>query len=83
MSYYKDGGPAFPSPHMAGQTGITMRDYLAAKAMAAMIAEHPWYEGAESIASRNGNHEKGEFMMFADAAYKMADAMLAARDAKP
>lgn len=61
----KDGGPAFPSPNMAGQTGITMRDYFAAKA----IVTAP--------------HNLHDCDLNAEWAYRMADAMLAARDAKP
>lgn len=71
-----DGGPAFPRPagdyngtkHGNGaQVGISMRDYFAAKAMAAMVASPDYVEGEwfqEDIALQ---------------AYTMADAMLLAR----
>ncbi|HZW19501.1 MAG TPA: hypothetical protein VFF71_11905 [Luteimonas sp.] len=76
-----DGGPAFPqSVHRSdrgmewveSEDGMTLRDYFAAKAMASMIGTSaaPTYvgglEGAESYC--------------AVAAYKMADAMLVARN---
>lgn len=79
----KDGGPAFPSPHMAGQTGITMRDYFAAKAMAALIAEPRWAEGQTPAVDMIGGTTSSLSTNYAKAAYAMADAMLAARDAKP
>jgi len=72
-----DGGPAFPvwelngngQPEMTG-FGLSVRDYFAAKAMAAIIAEplpmHTQMSGADIVAH---------------AAYMMADAMLKAREA--
>ena len=71
------GGPAFPTPKIVvneqGQItgfavdadGMTLRDYFAAKAMQAWLV---------------GVNEPGE-RRCADFAYKMADAMLKARDA--
>ena len=75
MSEIKDGGPAFPRnilDHGHGVTtthesGMTLRDYFAAKAMQALITApnvRPMIEDGE--ASRW--------------AYKMADAMLKARE---
>ena len=63
------GGPAFP-PHAdernISRYGMTMRDYFAAKAMAADIT--------------SGIHED-DFDWAAARAYKAADAMLRAREA--
>lgn len=79
-----DGGPAFPcktktyNPPAFGELGhtfehelpgMTLRDYFAAKAMAAII--WPWSEGSDNY-----------FKPVADAAYLIADAMLAARERK-
>ena len=71
------GGPAFP---MSGfdmrhgqpvqavyQHGMTLRDYFAAKAMQGYLADPEW----RADVSHRGT---------ADAAYRMADAMLKARD---
>ena len=73
MSTQNTGGPAFPQPDMLeegstsapGATGMTLRDYFAAKAMQGHMAN----PGAGGIypASR--------------LAYEMADAMLKAREA--
>lgn len=77
MSNTNTGGPAFPMPGMSGlpndgfiygQDGMTLRDYFAAKALQAILA-HP-----DSDADK-------PTMVFADAAYEMADAMLKAREA--
>ena len=68
MSNTNTGGPAFPTATLAQKTegGMTLRDYFAAKAMEAdMIA---------------GIHEN-DFAWSAARSYKMADAMLKARDA--
>jgi hypothetical protein len=73
MSEIKDGGPAFPRnilDHGHGVTtthesGMTLRDYFAAKAMQAFLT------GATNL--------NPDPMMYADAAYDMADAMLKAR----
>ena len=69
MSNTNTGGPAFPivgTQEEVLEIGMTMRDYFAAKAMAAdMIA---------------GVHEN-DFAWSAARSYKMADAMLKAREA--
>jgi hypothetical protein len=77
MSNTNTGGPAFPvqSIYIEDQAtnshGMTLRDYFAAKAMQAIIAsEQP------------GDEEFATFDMYASDAYKYADAMLQARDAK-
>lgn len=81
MSEIKDGGPAFPDPGRAQSTkqrevltntGMTLRDYFAAKALAAMIGQP------------NKDHEncgKKAVPRLAQFAYEYADAMIAARAA--
>jgi hypothetical protein len=56
--------PAVPLPNM--NTGMTLRDYFAAKAMQGLISEP----------STQGTMDE-----FANRAYKVADAMMAARSA--
>lgn len=68
MSKRDDGGPAFPvqdDEKLHPSYGMTMRDYIAIKAMAADIAN----AGCNSI------HEDG----LAKWSYEMADAMLKER----
>ena len=82
MSTIKDGGAAFPVVGMAQlgtqeihaifQSGMTLRDYFAAKAMQGILA---------GPASREGVPIK-EWMDAPVHAYKLADAMLAAREAQ-
>ena len=74
MSTKNDGGPAFPtdSERQAGPnsyhfTGMTLRDYFAAKAMQGLFAS--W-----------GNHDAEGFADIASDAYLAADAMLKARE---
>ena len=74
MSNKDTGGPAFPvHPDMAGQlgcvpsssdAGMSLRDYFAAKAMQGMMVDV----------------EQPRCDYIAGAAYKMADAMLKARE---
>jgi len=56
---------AFPNPHRTDMTGMTLRDYFAAKAMQGLLASDV-YAPMDSFATR---------------AYAMADAMLKAREA--
>jgi hypothetical protein len=74
MSDIETGGPAFARPAVFTQThglaspeqeGMTLRDYFAAKAMQADMTD--------------GIHEN-DFAWSAARAYKMADAMLKARE---
>lgn len=67
MSDRKDGGPAFQTD-MQHYQGMTLRDYFAAKAMAAMIGTSamPWSSGCEDYVAVN--------------AYAMADALLSERE---
>jgi len=71
MSKIENGGPAFPitldhKPRAHGSVGMTLRDYFAAKAMQADLT--------------GGLHED-EFDWLAARSYKMADAMIRAREA--
>jgi hypothetical protein len=69
MSNTNTGGPAFPTPaHNLQNDGMTLRDYFAAKAMAAYASSADWRidMGPDETAF---------------AAYKQADAMLKAREA--
>jgi hypothetical protein len=71
MSNTNTGGPAFPHTEANGENsvevGMTLRDYFAAKAMSSLI-EDPDLRSA---------HLDGAAIF----AYKMADAMLKAREA--
>jgi len=75
-----DGGPAFPwhsDGYLENQdpsTGMSIRDYMAAKAMAGIMASPG--------TSFNTNLE-GSASVVAHVAYIVADAMLAAREVKP
>lgn len=76
MSKIETGGPAFPRPFhetvdgnfSIAQTGMSLRDYFAAKAL----------QGMASIALDDGDMIMG-WRDMSEAAYKAADAMLAAR----
>jgi hypothetical protein len=74
MSEIKDGGPAFPTGTKyvsRPSDGLSMRDYFAAKAMQAMLR----------VDSDNGRfRDIGE--RTAEMAYRVADAMLRAREGK-
>ena len=67
---------AFPNPHLTDQLGMTLRDYFAAKAMQGLIASPrlplPAAHGASDVTD----------VMVADLSYKMADAMMKAREVK-
>ena len=75
MSTINDGGPAFPvwelngkdQPEMTG-FGMTLRDYFAAKAMQSILDQKDAHDGREC--------DNAAWM-----AYRMADAMLKAREA--
>ena len=84
----KDGGPAFPragSDEYGNETqpfdGMSLRDYFAAKAMAAfIIAAGPAHY---SVISKGVNALNTAHAALAEGAYHMADAMLAASELKP
>jgi hypothetical protein len=77
MSAQDNGGPAFPDSvavgpagDLYGSTGMTLRDYFAAKAMQAMITKS---SGQDSTGGKAG------VPLIAGYAYEFADAMLAER----
>jgi hypothetical protein len=59
---------AFPNPNRTDQTGMTLRDYFAAKAMQGLYSDPEWRIDMD-------------FSDTAYAAYNQADAMLKAREA--
>jgi hypothetical protein len=68
--------PAFPTAQYADgvrpsgfDNGMTLRDYFAAKAMTSILSEDPDY------------HTKHDFIDLADFSYRVADAMMKAREA--
>ena len=68
MSACDDGGPAFPIPGLqddADFNGMSLRDYFAAQAMAGFLAQPGIINPTQDAAL----------------AYRMADAMLKAREA--
>ena len=60
---------AFPNPHRTDETGMTLRDYFAAKAMQGLIAS--------PRGTPDGRDATDTY--YAKCAYLMADAMMAAR----
>jgi hypothetical protein len=62
------GGPAFPLFAATGYTGMTLRDYFAVKAM----------QGQVNNPLKLGDDEAHR--LIAERAYRMADAMLKARE---
>jgi hypothetical protein len=72
MTDNQTGGSAFPLPftHESTQTGMTLRDYFAAKAMQSIMASDR-YMGVIGV---NGYQHRT-----AEDSYAMADAMLKAR----
>jgi hypothetical protein len=87
---YRDGDlSAFPredyqTDRAPGQNGMTLRDYFAAKAMHAelMTCGVPG-KAADSMIKRAKELGVDPIRHMANNAYEMADAMLAAREAKP
>lgn len=75
----KDGGPAFPVPLNQGEAykehgpadGMTLRDYFAAKALGGLIGGRSWGEQMTPDELTT---------TWANAAYVVADKMLAARN---
>jgi hypothetical protein len=64
---------AFPNPHRTDMTGMTLRDYFAAKAM----------QGGIDLAPHMATPKVDKTMpqIIAEMAYEYADAMMEARDA--
>ena len=75
-----DGGPAFPLTQGNSHDGMTLRDYFAAKAMAALIAEPQWEAGGAALVSRLTKDIEAVIDCYAIGAYRLADAMLSARE---
>ena len=74
------GGPAFPYVCDADfdyGTGMTLRDYFAAKAMQAILRG---YDAVSSFEDEEVNDPEGMPKLIAKDAYIMADAMLKARE---
>lgn len=73
----KDGGPAFPredyqTDNAGGQVGMSLRDYFAIHASDAdVVVAMAYGESFDSVEDRSR------------ARYRVADAMLAARESKP
>ena len=72
-----DGGPAFPRTgadgHTSPQSGMTLRDYFAGQALTNVDVRIPMSDDDDTPSPR----------AIANYMYAMADAMLAAREAKP
>ncbi|RZJ12171.1 MAG: hypothetical protein EOP39_04235 [Rubrivivax sp.] len=89
MSAINDGGPAFPAEYMkhapgevgnniaimARSSGMTLRDYFAAKAVVGWLASYPADVEAGVVSA-------GSFGI-AKMAYDIADAMLKTREVQP
>ena len=73
-----DGGPAFPVAHLDDvvQTGMSMRDYFAAAALNGLLSSGE----KEFIPNESGCLVNNKYIQ--DSAYRLADAMLAARRQK-
>ena len=73
MSNTNTGGPAFPhETNSMTHSGMTLRDYFAAKAMQGFVMDDALHKEASTA--------KEWLESIADASYEMADAMLKARD---
>jgi len=70
MTTINDGGPAFPTRYHEDMHGMTLRDWFAGQALAGLLA-------------CGEAHDEHTDSVTAGAAYKMADAMLTAREVKP
>ena len=64
---------AFPNPHLTDQTGMTLRDYFAAKAVT-------WFLTKLDEEEMIDDHDLLR-QFAAEHAYKLADAMMEARNA--
>jgi hypothetical protein len=76
MTTDKDGGPAFPTRSINVTKGMSLRDYFAGQALAGTMARDDVKANSEEVMP-----ELQQFL--AKHCYAMADAMLAARSAKP
>lgn len=66
------GGPAFPAAFTSHQPGMTLRDYFAAQAMTAVIADR--------LETRNPPQDMSHAEAIAYDCYILAEAMLEARE---
>jgi hypothetical protein len=79
MSTPNDGGRAFPRPaagYSGSQEGMTLRDYFAGQALAAILVNASADDGSFKSAKELCD-------IAAPVAYIAADAMIVAREAKP
>ena len=85
----KAGGPAFPKltqderwKTFQSTDGMTLRDYFAAKAMAAIIQSGTWGPQTADALHYEDDQEfvNNKAACLAEGAYQMADAMLKARE---
>ena len=77
MSAVNTGGPAFPRPgDFNAQTGMTLRDYFAAKAMQTMAFHRRNQFETDNVDMSDWDEF---FPIIAQEAYSIADAMLKAR----
>jgi hypothetical protein len=65
---------AFPNPNRTDQTGMTLRDYFAAKSITSVMAT-PWFQHTSSV---RGSCEYADEL--AGECYAIADAMLKAME---
>ena len=72
---------AFPNPHRTDTTGMTLRDYFAAKALQGYISARGWHPDFVFPADFNFEEGKRAADAVAVSAYKWADAMMKAREA--
>jgi hypothetical protein len=63
---------------MRGHKGMTLRDYFAAKAMQSIVSKYDMASVFEDCKTKEPN---GMLILLAKDAYKLADAMLEAREA--
>lgn len=83
MSNQPNGGPAFPKAGLdpwgaakSVETGMTLRDYFAAKAMQGYLANS--WQAQELDAT--GDSSREQMAIVAEISYVMADALLAERE---
>jgi 1-aminocyclopropane-1-carboxylate deaminase/D-cysteine desulfhydrase-like pyridoxal-dependent ACC family enzyme len=73
---------AFPNPHLTNETGMTLRDYFAAKAMQGLMSMDRANEFVDDQGVPDYDHEGTLFVhtkYLAEEAYMIADAMMEAR----
>ena len=71
---------AFPNPHLRDGSGMTLRDYMAARAMQGIIASKGWHPDFTYPTDFNFDAGKRAADAVAVAAYNYADAMMKARE---